>query len=148
VTRAETVARGVDGVRSVDNRLSVGTANSTVLTGSPSASAAVDSAGRAVDRAADSAGRAASNAAESLGRVAGRAGDAIGDAALTAKVKAALLADADVKGMQIDVDTKNGAVTLTGTLERRANAERAEQIARRIEGVRSVDNRLAVKAPG
>src|SRR5678815_464466 len=37
-----------------------------------------------------------------------KAGNAIEDGAITAKVKTALLADPDVKGLAIDVDTKNG----------------------------------------
>jgi hyperosmotically inducible periplasmic protein len=145
VTRAETVARGVDGVSSVDNRLGVGApATTAVVTGSASA---VDNAGRAIDRGTDSAGRAIDRAADSAGRAADRAGDALGDAALTAKVKAALLADPDVKGLAIDVDTSNGAVTLSGALDQRALTQRAESIAKGVEGVKSVNNQLRVKAP-
>ena len=77
-----------------------------------------------------------------------RAGDAIADAAITAKVKTAFLADADVKGLQVDVDTRDGVVTLSGTLDKAANVDRAATIARGIEGVKSVENRLTVKAPG
>ena len=76
-----------------------------------------------------------------------RAGDAIADAAITAKVKTAFLADADVKGLQVDVDTRDGVVTLSGTLDKAANVDRAATIAKGMEGVKSVDNRLTVKAP-
>jgi hyperosmotically inducible protein len=73
------------------------------------------------------------------------AGDAAGDAAVTAKVKTALLADADVKGLQIDVDTRNGVVTLNGTADNQANMTKAQTIARNIDGVKSVENKLTVK---
>ena len=43
-----------------------------------------------------------------------KAGTAIEDSTITAKVKTALIADPDVKGLKIDVDTKNGVVTLKG----------------------------------
>ena len=76
-----------------------------------------------------------------------RAGDAIADTAITAKVKTAFLADADVKGLQVEVDTRDGVVTLSGTLDKAANVERAATLAKGIEGVKSVDNRLTVKAP-
>jgi hyperosmotically inducible protein len=73
------------------------------------------------------------------------AGDAAGDAAVTAKVKTALLADTDVKGLQIDVDTRNGVVTLNGTADNQANMTKAQTIARNIDGVKSVENKLTVK---
>ena len=76
-----------------------------------------------------------------------RAGDAIADTAITAKVKTAFLADADVKGLQVEVDTRDGVVTLSGALDKAANVERAATLAKGIEGVKSVDNRLTVKAP-
>ena len=80
--------------------------------------------------------------------VAAQAGDAIANGTLTARVKAALLADPDVKGLQIDVDSNDGVVTLSGALDRAANVERAQALARGVEGVKSVENGLTVKPPG
>ena len=77
-----------------------------------------------------------------------RAGDAVGDAALTAKVKTALIADPDVKALRIDVDTKDGVVSLNGTADQRSNADKAVAIAKRIEGVKSVEDHLTVKSSG
>ena len=76
-----------------------------------------------------------------------RAGDAVADAAITAKVKTAFLADPDVKGLQVDVDTRDGVVTLSGALDKTASVDRAGTIAKATEGVKSVENRLTVKAP-
>ena len=60
---------------------------------------------------------------------------------------AAMLADADVKGMRIDVDTRNGVVTLTGTVDHARNIERAATLAKGVEGVKSVDHRLTGNGP-
>jgi len=75
-----------------------------------------------------------------------KAGNAVEDGVITAKVKTALLADPAVKGLKIDVDTKDGVVTLSGTVEKNANLDRAVSIARATEGVKSVDNQLVVKS--
>lgn len=64
-----------------------------------------------------------------------------GDAWITAKVKAALLADTDVRGLALDVDTKDGVVTLRGTAVTQAEIDAAKKIAKGIEGVRDVDVR-------
>ena len=77
-----------------------------------------------------------------------KAGDIAIDSAITMKVKSALLADPDIKSLRIDVDTSDGAVTLNGTVPSAANAERAATVAKGVDGVKSVANRLTVKAPG
>jgi hyperosmotically inducible protein len=76
---------------------------------------------------------------------AARAGDAMGDAAITAKVKSALMADPDVKALQIDVDTKDGVVTLNGRVDQRTNVNKAVHIAQGVDGVRSVENHLSAQ---
>ena len=68
---------------------------------------------------------------------------AVDDAALTAKVKSTLLADAQVKGTQIDVDSNNGTVTLSGSVSTATEKARAEQLAQGVDGVRAVRNNLA-----
>ena len=88
----------------------------------------------------------ASEMKNDAGRAADKAGNAMDDGAITAKVKTALLADPEVKGLQIDVDTKNGVVTLKGTADKPANRDRAVQIAKDTSGVKSVDSQLVVKA--
>lgn len=65
------------------------------------------------------------------------------DTTVTTKVKAALLADEQVKGTQISVETAQGTVTLTGNAESPAQKQRAEQLAMNIDGVRGVNNRIA-----
>jgi len=67
------------------------------------------------------------------------------DAAITARVKTALMADDQVKGLAIDVDTRNAEVTLKGALDHKDQVTRALDVARAVEGVRDVINRLTVK---
>lgn len=61
-----------------------------------------------------------------------------GDAWITAKVKAALLADTQVRGLALDVDAKDGVVILRGTAATQAEIDAARKIALGIEGVRAV----------
>jgi hyperosmotically inducible protein len=74
-----------------------------------------------------------------------KAGDATVDAAITGKVKTKFLADPDVKGLAIDVDTKDGVVTLNGSADKAGNVDKAVSIAKATDGVKSVDNKLTVK---
>ena len=68
------------------------------------------------------------------------------DATITAKVNAALVTDDRLKVMTIDVDTKDGKVTLLGSAPDDASRDRASTMAKAIEGVSDVDNRLRVEA--
>jgi len=76
------------------------------------------------------------------------AASTIDNAALTTKVKAAFLADELVKGTQVSVDSSNGVVTLSGTVDSAAHKVRAEQIARDVSGVTRVQNNLSAGAAG
>ena len=69
------------------------------------------------------------------------------DATITTNVKAKLLADPSVSGTAINVDTKEGVVTLTGTVDNDAAKAKAESIAKGVEGVKSVKANLTVKPP-
>jgi hyperosmotically inducible protein len=88
---------------------------------------------------------AASSAMAATTSAMNKAGDAVGDAAITAKVKTKFLADSDVKGLSIDVDTKDGVVTLSGSADKAGNVDKAVAIATGTEGVKSVENKLTVK---
>jgi osmotically-inducible protein OsmY len=70
------------------------------------------------------------------------AANVVDNAALTTKVKAALLADELVKGTQINVDSNNGVVTLSGAVDSPAHMQKAEQIAKGVSGVTRVQNNL------
>ncbi len=68
------------------------------------------------------------------------------DLAITASVSAALAKDADLSAIKINVDTKNGAVTLDGPAPTEAAREKATTLAKAVKGVTSVTNKLVVKA--
>jgi hyperosmotically inducible periplasmic protein len=74
------------------------------------------------------------------------AGQVVDDAGITAKVKAALIAEKGVNGMTINVDTSEGKVTLTGKVPDPTQVERATQVVLAIDGVKAVDNKLTVGA--
>jgi hyperosmotically inducible periplasmic protein len=67
------------------------------------------------------------------------------DAAITASVTAGLVKDPDLSALKIDVDTKQGVVSLYGPASSEAARSRATEIARSVKGVLSVNNQLTVK---
>jgi hyperosmotically inducible protein len=70
----------------------------------------------------------------------------VDDAAITASVSAGLAKDPDLSAIKINVDTKGGAVSLKGPAPTVAAKARAEEIAKGVQGVTSVDNQLEVKS--
>lgn len=68
------------------------------------------------------------------------AGVTIDDSIVTTKVISRLLADPVVKGLNAKVETNNGRVLLGGVVDSQAQMDRATEIARAVEGVKSVDN--------
>ncbi|BEV18072.1 BON domain-containing protein [Herbaspirillum sp. DW155] len=75
-----------------------------------------------------------------------KAGAYIDDAVITAKVKAALLEDKQVSSMKINVVTKDGVVTLKGSVPSAELGQHALQLVAGVEGVRDVKSDLTVKA--
>jgi hyperosmotically inducible protein len=69
----------------------------------------------------------------------------VDDAAITASVSAGLAKDPDLSAIKINVDTKGGAVSLKGPAPTAAAKARAEEIAKGVQGVTSVNNQLDVK---
>src|SRR5688572_26743606 len=69
------------------------------------------------------------------------------DPGVTTAVKTKLAADDTVKAYKIDVDTKEGVVTLTGTVDTAEAKTRAVEVARSTKGVVSVTDQLSVGAP-
>jgi len=67
-----------------------------------------------------------------------KAGDATSDTWITTKVKSSLLAEDATPGMDIEVETNNGVVSLSGTVATKAEREMAINKAKSIEGVREV----------
>lgn len=72
-------------------------------------------------------------------------GNMVDDGIVTAKVKSALLADADVKSFDIAVATRKGEVQLSGYVDNQAQVNRAIDIARGVEGTQSINNEMSIK---
>lgn len=67
------------------------------------------------------------------------------DSAITAKAKANLLAEKNLKSLKISVETYQGEVILSGFVNNQETKAKAEQIVSSIEGVKSVKNGLVIK---
>jgi hyperosmotically inducible protein len=68
----------------------------------------------------------------------------ISDDIITSKVKAKLAADPEVNPFEIDVDTQEGVVRLSGWVDKSSQRTEAEKLTRQTKGVRSVENELEV----
>lgn len=100
--------------------------------------ASVASASAALREGADQAKAAAKSATDSVNTNSG-------DVAITASVNAGLVKDPDLSALKIDVDTKQGVVSLYGPAPSEAARMRATDIAKAVKGVTGVDNKLTVK---
>lgn len=69
------------------------------------------------------------------------------DETLTQQVKAKLSADPTLATQTVIVTVKDGVVTLAGNINTEANKAKAEQLAKGVEGVKSVTNSLTVRPP-
>jgi hyperosmotically inducible periplasmic protein len=136
--RAVQLARNTDGVRDVVDRLTV-TPGVTPTTGVDDK---VQGEGKDATRDSD---RKVDDAQKKAGETADKVGDAAANAALTSVVKTKFLADTTVSGLNIDVDSNKGVVTLTGNVRSAAEKQRAVKIARETEGVKSVVDRLKIQ---
>ena len=118
-----------------------------------------ENAGRKVDQAvakignkAEQAGQKIENKMDQMAQGAreqtAMASQKLDDAGITAAVKAGILAEPGLKVLKIDVETVQGVVTLTGSADSPMNVDKATQIASGVQGVKSVDNRVAVSSKG
>jgi len=102
IDRAITVTRGVEGVKNIENKMTLKGAPTTV-------------------------------------------GNQVDDGVITAKVKAALLADMSINSLDIAVVTRKGEVQLSGFVDSRSQIDRAIEVARGVENVSSVGNEMSIK---
>ena len=112
---------------------------------------------RTGDKIAEAGRKAAAEVKETASEVKGQAKEAssevrsgetrgtLSDAAITASIKTDYLKDPDLSVLKIDVDTKDGVVTLNGVAGTADGKKRAEQMASAIKGVKQVHNKLTVK---
>ena len=72
-------------------------------------------------------------------------GEYVDDTVLTGKVKSAIFAEPTLKSAEINVETFKGAVQLSGFVSSAANEAKAVQVARSVDGVKSVKNDMRLK---
>jgi len=116
---AESLAEGIEGITSVENRLTV---NKT-----PSKSKAMRDE-------------------EVVGDADRDFSQFFSDVSTTASIKTELLANDNIKGLDLNVDTVNNQVTLSGKVQSEAQKSLAESIAKKRDGVSKVINKLQVNS--
>lgn len=72
-------------------------------------------------------------------------GEYIDDTVITAKVKAEIFNDADLKSAEINVETFKGRVQLSGFVNSQVDIDRAVALARGVKGVTTVANDMRLK---
>lgn len=102
IDQAVNVAKGVEGVTNINNKLSIKDGVATV-------------------------------------------GNKLDDSVITTEVKAALLADANIKSLDITVTTHKGEVQLSGFVNNQGQIDRAQEIAKGVSGVTQVANQMSIK---
>jgi predicted amino acid-binding ACT domain protein len=85
------------------------------------------------------------NAGQKLENKLDKAEENLDDAAITAKIKAAILAEPGLKSLQISVDTVQNVTTLTGTVDSQQSSDKAQQVAAAVSGVKAVENKLGIQ---
>ena len=73
-----------------------------------------------------------------------QAGQALSDGKITTIIKARLAQDPELSALQVSVDTDHGQVKLTGSAPSATAIERATTMAKTVDGVSGVDNKLVV----
>ena len=123
--RAVAKAKEVDGVARVEDRLTMGKAEKG-KTGPP----------KAKEKATATAGKTESGL--------DRLEKEISDAWITTKMQSKYYLDDDVKGLQINVTTAGGVVTLTGKVGSAAERQQALSLAKSTDGVKQVIDKLTI----
>lgn len=122
-------------------RLKISKTLLAVVLGTTLASGSAMAANTTTDKAQNTADNAGQKIDSSMNKV----GNFMDDSAITAKVKAALVDHEDIKSTDISVKTEKKVVTLSGFVESQAQAEQAVTVAKGVEGVASVSDKLHVR---
>ena len=123
------------------------TASGTGTAATPGTSESSKSSGATgATGSSESSGATGGSAGTSGSSATGKAGAVVADSVITTKVKAALLADPEVKSTDISVETQKGEVMLSGFVRDQKQIDRAMNIARNVDGVKGVQNKLSIKS--
>jgi hyperosmotically inducible periplasmic protein len=107
-----------------------------------------ETVGKNIDRGADQVGKKIGATAEKVGDTIGDQGSKVivgfDDTEITAKIKAAFLAESGLKTLQISVKTVQGVVTLSGSVDSQSHSDLATAMANAVSGVKKVNNHLVI----
>lgn len=107
-----------------------------------------ETAGKKIDQVAENVSNAVSNSADNTGKVIAQqskaAGQVMTDSEITAKIKSILLNEPGLQSLKITVSTSKGIVTLSGSADTQANADKAIKLSESVSDVKSVKNKLAI----
>jgi osmotically-inducible protein OsmY len=99
----------------------------------------------AVDAARERLGQAAEDVKASSAETGATLSEKAGDAAITTAIAARFVGDRELSALKIDIDTRDGKVTLNGEAPSEAARARAAELATSVKGVQGIENRLVVK---
>jgi osmotically-inducible protein OsmY len=122
---AEELVANIDGVTSVDNKL-------TIVSDKDMEGDMSDDMEDTVDMSDDMEDTVDEGTSE------------LTDAKIATVIKTRLLMDTDISGFDIDVDVENGVVTLTGDVDSDAERDLAVEIAKNASDVKDVESNLRV----
>jgi len=104
-----------------------------------------EDAGKEIDIVVEKAEKKIEQASEKMGESSDQAVVEVEDATITAKIKAAFIAESTIKSLDINVSTTDGVVTLTGIADSPESSQKATDVAMLISEVKKVENQLIVK---
>ena len=134
-----------------DANTNTNTANANRATATPTATATATPAAGAYNRnynSKDDYGKDAANYRAEAKNKGESVGESIEDGWIHIKVRAALAAADDLRDSTINVDVDKNVVTLRGSVANAAQKTKAADVAKKVDGVKSVTNNLEVKADG
>ncbi len=150
---AERVARRVDGVDALDNRIVVKPAEragtkGSVLAGDAkeAAGTAAEKTGNAIEKAASATKSAVVTGAKATADAVRKTPEKIDETWITTKIAGKINADDALEHVDVDVKVKQNVVTITGDVPSTALRDRVLRIARETVGVERVIDQMTVKA--
>ena len=90
--------------------------------------------------------RSGASIGDKIEQGAGKVAQSAEDVKITASIKTELAKDPSLSALRIDVDTRDGLVSLHGTAPDSVSRERATRVAAAVKGVLGVDNKLVVNS--
>lgn len=134
----------------IDNRFKAIFASMMIVSGLAACDkpGTAETAGKKIDQTTENVSNAVSNSADTatttIKQQSKVAGQVMNDTEITAKIKSILLNEPGLQSLKITVDTVKGVVTLSGSANTQANADKAIKLAESVDDVKSVKSKLVI----